>query len=41
LWLGWAACGKAGEKTFRTVVIVLLGVTGVQLVWQALRGMAG
>lgn len=35
LWAGGAACGKVNEKTFRAVVLTLLGIIGMTMVWQA------
>ncbi|KAF0235027.1 MAG: hypothetical protein FD177_186 [Desulfovibrionaceae bacterium] len=35
LWAGGAACGKVNERTFRTVVLTLLGIIGLTMLWQA------
>ncbi|WP_243362261.1 sulfite exporter TauE/SafE family protein [Fundidesulfovibrio terrae] len=33
--IGGACCGKVDERTFRTVVLTLLGLIGTSMVWQA------
>ncbi len=40
-WLGFAACGKAGDRVFKVVVLTLLGIIGAGLVWQAARTTLG
>ena len=35
LWAGGAACGKVNERTFRAVVLTMLGFVGLTMIWQA------
>jgi len=35
LYVGEVTCGKAGERTFRRVVLAMLGCIGAAMLWQA------